>query len=127
MKKDDLIRSKEIEARVKLEVESASKAQIDELKKKITELQNSQNNKQPQGNNNQDMWLKIFEDHMKYLNDLISKFNKGKVEFFPMKNILEISINKEDYIGEQYGETPEPENKNNKNDKKDKNPNKRIR
>ena len=76
-------------------------------------------------------------DNFKYVGDesLIYKierdqdfiFNKGKVEFFPMKNILEISINKEDYIGEQYGETPEPENKNNKNDKKDKNPNKRIR
>ena len=76
-------------------------------------------------------------DNFKYVGDesLIYKierdqdfiFNKGKVEFFPMKNILEISINKEDSIGEQYGETPEPENKNNKNDKKDKNPNKRIR
>jgi len=69
-------------------------------------------------------------------------FNKGKVEFFPMKNILEISLNKEYLAGKQYGETPEhgetrelgetpepgetrePENKNKKNDE---NSNKKIR
>ena len=69
-------------------------------------------------------------------------FNKGKVEFFPMKNILEISLNKESLAGKQYGETPEhgetrelgetpepgetrePENKNKKNDE---NSNKNIR
>ena len=74
-------------------------------------------------------------DNFKYVGDesLIYKierdqdfiFNKGKVEFFPMKNILEISINKEDSISEQHGETPEPENKIDKKDNK--NPNKRIK
>jgi len=74
-------------------------------------------------------------DNFKYVGDesLIYKierdqdfiFNKGKVEFFPMKNILEISINKEDSISEQHGERPEPENKIDKKDNK--NPNKRIK
>ena len=75
-------------------------------------------------------------DSFKYVGDenLIYKierdqdyiFNKGKVEFFPMKNILEISL-KKDLVGESLGETPPPCEEKTINKNKNSNPNKRIR